>query len=85
MHISGQIDWKPRESRNYIRVQRVQSMQIINENDKEIVLGRIIFRFKPLDEGLKPVVDVERIKRSVRRNAQIVRVKQTVQLLANNS
>lgn len=60
-------------------------MQIIDQDHKEVILRRIIFGFKPLDKCLEPVVHVERIKRGVGRDAEIVRVQQTVELLANDS
>lgn len=81
VYVTRQHGRQPGQPGHDVRVQRVQSVQIVDEQDQR---RGPIFVLEPFQQRLEPIADVQRVERRIQGHAQTVRLKYVGQLLADD-
>lgn len=81
IHIPRQTNRQPRQSRHNITIERIQLVQIVDEQEQHLVLQI----FAASQQILKPIVDVQRIERRVFRQIALGNVENYRYLLTDDA
>lgn len=79
VHVERQHGWQPGQAGHDVAVQRVEPVQVVDEQHQR---GRAALVLEPFQQRLEPIADVQRVERRVQRHAQPVGLEHARQLLA---